>query len=37
LDILGLIDEGPSSQLLNFKAKKEFQLSHHGHLEFVCH
>jgi hypothetical protein len=37
LDVLGLVDECLSSQLPNLKAKKEFQLSHHRHLEFVCH
>jgi hypothetical protein len=29
INVLGLVDEGPSSQLPNFKAKKEFQLPHH--------
>jgi hypothetical protein len=35
--ILGLVDEGPSTQLPNFKAKKEFQLPNHRHLEFIGH
>jgi hypothetical protein len=35
--ILGLTNKGSFLELLDLKAKKECQLSHHGHLESLRH
>ena len=37
IGVLGLTYERAILELLDLKSKKELQLSHHGHLEPICH
>jgi hypothetical protein len=37
LNVLGLVDEGFLTKLLDLKSKEELELSHHGHLEPIHH
>ena len=37
IGVLGLTYERAILELLDLKSKEEFQLSHHGHLEPICH
>jgi hypothetical protein len=37
VSVLGLTYERAILELLDLKSKKELRLSHHGHLEPICH